>query len=219
MRFKEFITENTDITFEDIIRDCQPYLKEINGIEERYLAQHGSKALISDDAKILTVRDDRRPKDTDIRVHNAVNDFFEEKFGWRAREKGIFVTGSINRATAYGESYLVFPIGEFKYLWSREISDLTGIAVDFKYDIKKDVASEPEESYVAYDKRITALSIDALIKFLSTIKWDYNSNLIEGLKSTREIIMYSPKIYLIRKHSTLADSIVDALTTLRIIKK
>ena len=45
---------------------------------------------------------------------------FKEMFGWEVRN-GIFTSSTLNYM--YGEPYLFFPIGDFKFVWSPDIDD------------------------------------------------------------------------------------------------
>jgi hypothetical protein len=70
------------------------------------------------------VRQDRIPKDTPKWAHEMIDADFEKKFKWKPRTQGLFVTGNDDQADVYGDPYLVFPIGNFKILWSPDVEDL-----------------------------------------------------------------------------------------------
>ena len=59
----------------------------------------------------------RKPVSTPIEVHNFANAYFEDEFGVPFRN-GMFCTGDSTFARDYGNLYLVFPVGNFKYCWS-----------------------------------------------------------------------------------------------------
>jgi len=67
---------------------------------------------------------DRKPKDMERADHDELNELLKKKFGWKPRSQGVFATGDQSEAGAYGDDFLFFPIGEFKYVWSRDIKDL-----------------------------------------------------------------------------------------------
>ncbi len=73
-------------------------------------------------------RKNRKPLDTPIKLHNILDKMFQKKFGWKARSEGVFAAGkwyfSGSKDTYYGDTYLFFPIGNFKYVWSPKIDDL-----------------------------------------------------------------------------------------------
>jgi len=69
----------------------------------------------------------RYPKDMSPDFSERLDDFFEDKFGERLRGNGVFVTKNPKTASNYSESsraYIFFPIGDYKYYWSKEIGDL-----------------------------------------------------------------------------------------------
>jgi len=72
----------------------------------------------------LTVNTNRVPMGSSWELHNLFDNEFYKKFGWKARSNSIFCTGLEDIAMTYGMGYIVFPIGNFKYLWSMEAKDL-----------------------------------------------------------------------------------------------
>jgi hypothetical protein len=110
------------------------------------------------------VRKDRKPKDMDIKTHKELNKLFHKKFGWKVRSEGLFCTGNINEAGGYGYEFLVFPIGEFKYVWSPEIRDLYSFIEEMKgegleYDLQKIVNSYKNKSMADGIKKKMEFSI------------------------------------------------------------
>jgi hypothetical protein len=87
--------------------------------------KHFNKPL---DTKIR--RKDRKPSDTPLKIHNAVDEMFRHRFGWPARSSGVFVTGNTNLAEYYGSVGIVIPIGKFQYVWSGSVEDLYMDLVD-----------------------------------------------------------------------------------------
>ena len=70
------------------------------------------------------VRGDRQPKDTPYEIHEALDEEFEDQFGWRCRSESIFTTGNKGMAQGYGPAYSVWPEDGYKFVWSEDISDL-----------------------------------------------------------------------------------------------
>lgn len=91
------------------------------GEEKNFQTSWGDEA----HGRILPVRKNRAPRDTHPDLADVIDDMLEQKFGWRPRESSIFCTGALSVARAYGKIYRVFPIGQFKYVWSKEIRDIT----------------------------------------------------------------------------------------------
>lgn len=81
----------------------------------------GDQDALSDKIK---PRKNRRPKDTPMDVHTALDSAFEDEFGWKPRSQGIFSFGKSSDAGFYGQPFVVFPSDGFKFLWSREVPDL-----------------------------------------------------------------------------------------------
>jgi hypothetical protein len=101
--------------------DCKPFLKEYTG---RFLYR-GSSNTYGDIEKVIPKKN-RRPLDTPLELHNIWNNAFKKKFGWNVRSEGVFVTGDDFQAGEFGAYvYLVFPIGEFKYVWSSKYKDIS----------------------------------------------------------------------------------------------
>ena len=130
MRFNHFINEVKPpeprmwaMLCDDILRDCKPFIKAMKGIPYQFALWRGAKKLI-DVYQISFPRADRNPTDTPRDIQNMLDKIFLKKFGWKARSQGVFGTGSKSFAAMYGKPYMVFPMGEFKFIWSPEIKDL-----------------------------------------------------------------------------------------------
>lgn len=139
--FKQFLNEeDIDQLARLIEKDCGPFLKEsgrrgllFRGVQDTSPENAAGEVddPINEGKKILywkkAVRKDRRPKDTPEEIHNAIDEWFENKFGFKARSQTMFVFGqNIKRHTLsqYGKGCIVFPIGPIKYAWSNRIYDL-----------------------------------------------------------------------------------------------
>jgi len=71
-----------------------------------------------------SVRQDRRPRNMPPEVSTAIDNWFNENFGFKARSQGVFVTGEFDDARSYGKPFAVFPIGAFPFVWSNDVGDL-----------------------------------------------------------------------------------------------
>jgi len=85
--------------------------------------------------KYAARKTERSPKDIPIWVHNYLNDLYVKRFGWPVRS-GVFCYNS-NKIYTYGKPKWLFPIGEYKYLWSPHIKDLFHVFVDWKMEYIK----------------------------------------------------------------------------------
>jgi hypothetical protein len=133
-RLQQYINEiktSTDI-ISMIRKDCQPFLKEMKG--SRSLLYRGSDQPVDGIEKIVP-RNNRIPKNTPLKLHKQLDIVFKKGFGWKARSEGVFVSFDEVEAEFYGETYLFFPIGKYKYVWSSIYRDLTRHynIDDFKY--------------------------------------------------------------------------------------
>lgn len=130
MRLGKFIIESED--FDDILAkievNCKPIIKDIKkaialgDLQKKFpfLYRGGmprSKGFIE-----ITPRKDRRPLDSPVEWHDALNKEFEKKFGVKARSQTVFTKGFT--PTGYGVDYVVLPIGKYYVLWSNSIDDL-----------------------------------------------------------------------------------------------
>ena len=140
--FKEFLRESDDaLTLADIIkRDCQPFLREAKGAG---FLMRGIKNFETPFTNVISAIDekenklswgtlnkvvDRKPRHTPDKEHTVFNAWFEKEFGWKARSDGLFTFGDLGTNTTalsyYGDRHLIFPIGDFKYVWSPIVGDL-----------------------------------------------------------------------------------------------
>lgn len=137
MRLQHYILINEEETtdLQSLVnmlkRDCKPFIREIKPIG-RFLYRGWMPKRMSDldsyGDNILyyrrKTRTDRKPLDNYRSMHDKFDVAFQERFGWKARSEGIFATGNMDDAHNYGELFLLFPIGEFKFIWSPKILDL-----------------------------------------------------------------------------------------------
>lgn len=133
--FKQFLNEADNDLLAMIERDCGPFLKESQKAGFLYRGiQPGGKDLHTQDVDgnklvyiVKNVRKDRNPRDTSDDMHDALNKWFNDKFGFKARTEAVFAYGGDMFPTTikeYGDTHIIFPIGEIKYVWSPEVEDL-----------------------------------------------------------------------------------------------
>ncbi len=78
---------------------------------------------------IKNVRQDRRPLDTGAERHALIDDWFQKKFGFKARSEAVFAFGEKalrSDLAFYGRPCIIFPIGPIKYAWSPIVEDMYG---------------------------------------------------------------------------------------------
>lgn len=115
-------------------KDCKKYIRELisDRSANRYdnLLQRGASKLVMPTSK-QRVRKDRKPKDTPGQLHEAFDQAFKNIYGWKARSQALFCTANRKIAKDYGKNvYLIFPIGNYEYLYSRQITDLYAQGVE-----------------------------------------------------------------------------------------
>jgi len=101
---------------------CKPFLSQIKSLNLPGLFR-GDKHL-NFLVSVKKVRKDRRSLDTDQMDSDAIDDWYENKFGWRPRSQALMTSGRPGQAGGYGDLFLVIPVGNFKILWSRTVDDL-----------------------------------------------------------------------------------------------
>jgi hypothetical protein len=133
------------VKMDDFLKDsCQPLIRELGPEilkDHRAMPMYrgvslagGKEISISDysdrgnvDGFVKSVRKDRKPLDTHPEISKIIDDVFEKMFGWRPRSQGLFVFGKLKRAYAreFGTLCQIFPMGEFNYIHSNKVNDLT----------------------------------------------------------------------------------------------
>ena len=184
-----------------IISKCKPFLETINYNtlnETLYRGVHSnSRQYMQVDKEtglrvVNGINPNRQPKDTDARIHKCINEAFVKKYGVPFRN-GTFTSGNLQQAHTYGNMVsVIFPIGDFKFLWSAEIDDLYIASLDVidRFEAYSSAAKTPEN--------ITAELLD----------WaNYqDTDLVKGIQSGNEIMLYCDKCILLRMnraHDTL----------------
>jgi hypothetical protein len=130
MRLKQYINEseffssdNWNKLHTNLDKKCKPFIKELKNA--RYLLMRGVQdSKVPQFITIRQVRKDRRPRVINSELHDMLGKVSNEKFGWNTRTQGLFTTKSRQNASVWGKSIIVFPIGNFKYVWNNDVSDL-----------------------------------------------------------------------------------------------
>lgn len=119
-----YIPDEVEDLVEHIKRECGPFLAAMgDDLQPHHMLRRGASG--KDGLWYSVVpRKNRRPLDTENWVHDEVDRILEPLAGFRPRSAGLFCTGSKAIASGYGREYIVFPAGEFKFIWSPYIKDL-----------------------------------------------------------------------------------------------
>ena len=117
----------------------------------------------------------RKPKDTPVNVHRALNTLFKEKFGWKVRD-GIFTASTV---PTWGETYLFFPANKFKFVWSPKYRDLY---------------ADLSHKLVNADKKEIEANMKAYKRVVNTFK---DNDLVAAIKSNNEVVFKMKTYYLV----------------------
>jgi len=128
MKFKEYLTETADISMATwnelsttLIKNCQPFIKELRGA--RSLLYRGVRVIPKTYDK-KSPRSDRKPRLLDTELHDILNKETKKMFGWNTRSEGVFTTNNYGNAKSWGKPAIIFPIGNFKYIWNKNTYNL-----------------------------------------------------------------------------------------------
>ncbi len=128
MRYNKYLKESdsTDIysLLANISKNCKPFLKEWLPVYKKTGTFLYRGTDTRDYFGTKTVRTNRIPMSTPEELHNEIDDLMYDMYGIHGRSKSIFCTFNPDDAGGYGDIMLVFPIGNFKYLWSKDYEDL-----------------------------------------------------------------------------------------------
>lgn len=153
MKLKRFLNEQRDIDniVNMINKDCKKFIKEM--VIPNKPLYRGLNNIPTNSSKMgkdfwkVKVRKDRASTDMPDELHKYLDSQFKKKFGWYARSEGLFCTRSKTIAYNYGDLYSIYPIGNYKYLYSTKIDDLfahfdSGNQVPYVLSILRDDVNE-----------------------------------------------------------------------------
>lgn len=150
--FKQYLIEAKKIDDVEaasmIKRDCEFFLKE-SGFDPSQPAHtglfRGSDRITVKPGSLpkLSVVKNRRPLTTPPPIHRVADEYMQKQFGVPFRSQSIFVTPDSGIAEEYGRgTFLIFPIGVFKYCWSPVVEDFYYVAQRDGIDVLRTVANE-----------------------------------------------------------------------------
>ena len=134
--FKQFILEDNEESLKDFLKtNCADAIKDFQH-SQKILYRGGSssgterKTFKENDIEykgyIKNARKNRQPMSTPIWAHEVIDNFFKKKFNIAARSAALFCTTNTSQASLYGdEVFMIFPIGNYKIIWSPTVKDLT----------------------------------------------------------------------------------------------
>jgi len=227
---KHFEELNNTNNIEKILSDCAPFIKQLKKCNNNELLYHSTK---SGDIKTniekggiykLTPRVREKPRDMPIVLHEYLGDNLVEKFGWNPRTEAIFAhTDNFKNAHYYGLKYMIFPIGEYKYVWNTKISD-PYLTLWTKYEIMQSgIECIYTDSYIPKKEDLEKLIIelekssdidldleepDSKQKLINELTWIYedldnyldsciDNNICDLLNSNNEIMLKADGYYIV----------------------
>lgn len=165
-----------------IVKECSDFLKESQGNPlVKYLPTYGS------DIRKIKVRKHKNSSEFDDTFNKVFSEYPD------LRQRCVFCNGLHRRPITRDQSlFYIFPINGYKYLYSKHIDDSQ------KYRHVYDDLSNIMENTDTFDT------------FSEVLEFDYSDeNLIEGIKSDCEIIVfgipyyYAVNIGTVKNYSTL----------------
>jgi len=184
------------ITLDEVIEDTKDYVDFLKSGVKGCLLTRCTKQKIKDieyKTKNLLIRE---PLNTPFEVHSALNQYFIGNFGWPVRN-GLFAYGMCNKFTdedalGYGETYLLFPKGKFRYVFDPNIFDLYKHQLNFgklntKLEIKEFIKSINYQStdldkfihIIKYRERSVEIMVRCNSYYLVDVK--YSNEIIEKI--------------------------------------
>ena len=190
MKSKEFIVENiiTEDEFkrylDTIKRHCQPYLQQNPWplTKPLWRGMRDSREFILKEVR----KTDRKTVDTPKPVHDTLNHAFSKLFGIPYRN-GLFATGKKADALSYGNEFLIFPAGRFKFIWSPQIKDIWDELVT-KFYINRDHNQSKEE-------------LERIYEYFTTTDLYRVDSLPTAIRSGHEIMIWCDAYYAINNDS------------------
>ena len=194
MRLRQYITEETNPDPQKVLllikKNCKPYLQQKAKAPLQLF--RGTKALEYEDFLEITPRKDRQPRDTPQKIHKKFDQLFLKYHGIKARSEGVFTTSDNTVSSFYGINGIVFPIGNFKYLWNPNV---------------KDLSTDPNGANITkpwYKKIFDELmvlvtkdyeNIDDMLE--NIIKKYKSTDLKNAMKSGNEVMIFCKKYYMV----------------------
>jgi len=165
---KKLTDKELNFIIETIKRDCKYFLKESKSQQFFTGVTYDNKSNNVFFKKM--VRHNRNPRDMSLELTNSLDNYFDKEYnlgGWKPRTQSKFFTSNKSTARGYGRTYNVFPIGNFKYLWSPDIEDLYTVfdAIGNESDIMQYLSDllYVVSKYKTYDVKILDDIIDEVI--------------------------------------------------------
>ncbi len=182
MKLKEIanLEDKFYIELSKIVKEnCSEYLSEAQG---SFPLCHGSE-YHQEDMFIEVTLSNRRPKNTLLKYHYALEQIFDHAGFEARRSNSLFCFGNPSEAAFYGDVYVIFPYNGFSFSWCSKAGDLTAT---FNLDVNTIGRSNWMENSFKQDLLGNYLSPDEFCE-----KWGFeDTNLVRAANSKHEVLIH-----------------------------
>jgi hypothetical protein len=186
--FKQYLNEFvSEVDLEHIAklvaRDCKPFLSEIDNEPGAFPLFRGMEP---DNKLKINVRKNRLPRNTPLGLHTVIDEWFIDNFDYPYRSNAVFCSGELSQADVYGDPHMIFPIGNFSFVWSSRYQDLYSKVIRHETLSKYNSKFDPQNKDLKDD-------IDLIMSY-----GEYtDSDLITAISSMTEIMIACDSYYAI----------------------
>jgi len=193
-----------------LTRTSQPYLTQVGGIENALfnyplfrgvgIPDHQAMDIPEEHPfNTVNIRKDRNPKDTPKNVSAAIDDWFEERTNIRIRRQSLFCFGKEAKASGYGDTVVVIPMGNFSFCWSRNYVDMYESMEHFT-----DAAGDGDEHASSFSLKEKMKQVfdnyNYVNDFMIDGDYQFNKDLIGGIRSSHEIMLIADKAIVVNSN-------------------
>lgn len=178
-------------------RECRYYLS-VHPSFDKVPMLRGTKKSFNKPLNKKTIRKNRKPKDSSRVFHQMVDSYFEEQFHFPARSQGIAVSGPSGDATDYGQTYVIFPIGTFSWVYSQKTKPIVAdVYQDTLHLLRKKLISfvEQNPSKFPYTTKLGKNKQEVLSHDVLKILFDKRKMGPKGHKVASEVRPYFEQIF------------------------
>lgn len=219
--------------------ECKPFLAQTKlplyrGMSNVPLPEDAEQAKSWPISKLMPhkmQRKDRAPKDTDKTLSKIFDEAIATVAGFKPRSEGTFAVGREDVANLYGDAFLIFPKGEFKFVWSPLVEDLS-MEIEEKFlfssnvlvSLQKHASKMKTAGILSKEQAAKLKGLDTAVKqqkfwrqefaggdftkLFPVISWwlplQYKTtDLNKAIKSDHEVTIYAPEGYYVVGVDTL----------------
>ena len=187
--------------FSYIEKNCSDYLKYV--AQTKKFLYRGQRD-VTHPIYIGYPRADRRPKDSDEKGQELLDNVLLSRGFTAVRGNSLFTTGDIFQAESYGTAYVIFPLNGFSFTWSKEnddliihdVTDLTGFGMDeSSYDLIDEFNKRNSTLYdIAYNGELSnVIEYRYETKFKKELDYDQVFRLVKMVEKTDEFNILNQK--------------------------